>query len=83
MPTRVSLVLLIPTNVMAENYRQLLAQAISASDKAESVKILAKILAGEGGKGFISRLNRKDGEQCMEILDQASGCFGLVDLGLS
>ena len=83
MPTRVFLVLLIPANVMSEDYRQLLAQATSASEKAESVEILAKILAGEGGKDFISQLNREDGEWCIEILDQASDWSGLGTLGLS
>ena len=81
MPPPVALVPLTPANVMSEDYRQLLAQATGASDQTESVEILAKILAGEGGKKFILwQLNRKEVEWCMEILDQVSRWSGFGTL---
>lgn len=57
---------------MFEDYQQLLVDATSAADKTESVRILAKILAGEDGRDFVSRLDLKDGEMCIEILDHVS-----------
>jgi hypothetical protein len=68
---------------MSGDHRQLLAQATSSSDKAESVRILAQILDNEGGKDFVSRLGREDGESCIEILDHVSRRSSLVYPGLS
>ena len=42
-----------------------------AVDKAQPVQTLAKILADPRGRVFVSRLNDKDVELCIEILDQA------------
>ena len=68
---------------MSENYEQLLVRATTATEKAESVKILTKILADKGGRDFISRLDRKNGESCIEILDHVSRYPQLVPLNLS
>lgn len=68
---------------MSEDYRELLVKATSATDKAESVGILAKILEGEGGKDFILGLGREDGESCIEILDYVSLDSHRVLLSLS
>ncbi|KAF9647913.1 kinase-like protein [Thelephora ganbajun] len=54
---------------MSEDYRQLWGKVTCTTDKAESVQTLAKILADEGGRGFISHLTQEDGELCVEILD--------------
>lgn len=62
-----------PVKIMSEDYQQLLVEATTATDRAESIRTLVKILADDGGKDFISRLDRKDGELCIEILDQVSG----------
>ena len=57
---------------MSEGHQQLLAEATTATDRAKSIRVLAKILADDGGKDFISCLDRKDGESCIEILDHVS-----------
>lgn len=58
-----------PVKVMSEAYQKLLAEATSATDETESIRILAKILVDEGGKDFVSSLDPKDGETCIKILD--------------
>ena len=68
---------------MFEDYQQLLADATNATDKAESVRILAKILAGQDGKDFVTRLDPKDGETCIEILDHVSRGSAPVSPGLN
>lgn len=55
-----------------DDMQKLLAEAISKPDKAESVVAFARILATEDGRDFISRLDRKDAELCIEILDYVS-----------
>ena len=66
-----------------DHHRQLLTQAIDANDKAESVGILARILADKGGRDYILRANRQDAESCIEILDYVSRGLHLVPLCLS
>ena len=68
---------------MSEYYPQLLVEATTATDSAQSVRVLTEILASEGGRDFISRLDRKDGEPCIEILDRVSPNPYLVPHGLS
>ena len=68
---------------MSEDYQQLLVKATTATDRAESVAILAKILADRGGRDFISRLDPKDVESCIEILDHVSRDLRLAPLNLS
>ena len=80
---RVFLALLTLLKVMSEGYRRLLAKATRATDEADSVGILARILADEGGKGYILGVDRRDAESCIEILDHVSRGSYLVSLGLS
>lgn len=58
--------------VMSEDYQLLLVKATTATNRTESIGILAKILANDSGKNFVSHLDRKDGESCIEILDHVS-----------
>jgi len=43
-----------------------------ATERAESVRTLAEILADEGGRDFTSRSAQDDGGLCVEILDHVS-----------
>ena len=58
---------------MAKGYQQLWKDVTNATDEAKAVRTLAGILANKEGRTFISRLGRKDGELCIEILDRV-GC---------
>ena len=57
---------------MAKNYQRLWNEVTHAIDEAKSVRILAEILVDKEGRTFISRLDRKDAELCIEILDYVS-----------
>lgn len=57
---------------MSEDYRRLLVEATTTTNRVESIRILIKLLADNGGKDFISRLDHKDGKACIEILDHVS-----------
>ena len=57
---------------MPKNYQRLWKEVTSAIDEAKSVRILAEILVDKEGRAFISRLERKDAELCIEILDRVS-----------
>lgn len=61
-----------PPEGTEDDMRKVLAEAISKPDKAESVVALARILATEDGRDFVSRSDRKDAESCIEILDYVS-----------
>ena len=54
---------------MAKNYQGLWENVTSAGDEAKAVRTLAEILADKKGRVFISRLERKSAELCIEILD--------------
>ena len=54
---------------MAKDYQRLWKEVTSAIDEAKSVRTLAEILVNKEGRAFISRLERKDAELCIEILD--------------
>ena len=57
---------------MAKGYQQLWEDVANATDEAKAVRTLAGILADKEGRIFISRLERKDAELCIEILDHVS-----------
>jgi len=57
---------------MVKDYRWLWQDVASASDQSEAVRTLAEILLDEGGRTFISNLERADAELCIEILDLVS-----------
>ena len=67
----------------AETPKQLLVEATTATDSAQSIRVLTQLLANKGGRDFISRLDRKDGEPCIEILDRVSPNPHPVSPGLS
>jgi hypothetical protein len=46
------------------------ARSVAATDEAESVRTLAKILTSKDGREFISNLEPSDAKLCIEILDQ-------------
>ena len=57
---------------MAKNYWRLWRDVLSTPKGANAVPTLAGILADEEGKTFILRLERKDAELCIEVLDRVS-----------
>ena len=57
---------------MAKDFRRLWKDATNTIDQAKAVRILADILVDKEGRVFISRLERKDAELCIEILDYVS-----------
>ena len=59
---------------MAKNYQQLWEDVTASStvDEVKAVRTLAGILADKEGRVFISSLERKDAELCIEILDHVS-----------
>jgi len=54
---------------MAKNYQRLWKGVTSTIDEAKAVRTLAEILVDKEGRAFVSRLERKDAELCIEILD--------------
>ena len=54
---------------MAKDFRRLWKDVTSTIDEAKAVRTLAEILVDKEGRVFISRLERKDAELCIEILD--------------
>jgi len=57
---------------MTKDHQRLWKGVANATDKAQAVQILADILADHEGRAFISRLDSKDAEPCIEILDDVS-----------
>ena len=57
---------------MTKDYQQLWKHVTSATDEAKATRTLAEILADQEGRAFISRLERKDAELCIDILDRVS-----------
>ena len=54
---------------MAKNYQRLWEEVTRGIDEAKSVRTLAEIVVDKEGRAFVSRLERKDAELCIEILD--------------
>ena len=48
------------------------AHTVVATDEAESIRTLAKILSSKDGRTFISDFGQSDAELCIEILDRVS-----------
>ena len=61
-----------PQNIMATDYEQLWKVVTDTTDDATSVPALAGVLADREGRGFVSRLGRKQAELCVAILDRVS-----------
>ena len=57
---------------MTKNYQRLWKDVASTIDEAKAVRTLAEILADTEGRAFISRLERKHAELCIDILDRVS-----------
>jgi len=57
---------------MAQDYQDLWTHVTNTADEAQAAQILAKILADKEGRDFISRLDKKNVESCIEILDNVS-----------
>ena len=55
---------------MAKGYQELWKDVKSATDETKAVRTLAGILADKEGRTFIPRLERKDAELCIKILDR-------------
>lgn len=58
--------------LMAKNYRRLWKDITNTIDEAKAVRILAEILVDKEGRAFVSHLDRKDAELCIEILGLVS-----------
>ena len=57
---------------MDKDYRRLWNSAANTIDKARAIRTLAEILADEEGRAFVSRLELKEAELCIELLGLAS-----------
>jgi len=57
---------------MEKDYQRLWAAVTNAADKTQATQTLAEILVDKDGKVFISRLDSKDAELCIEILGDVS-----------
>ena len=57
---------------MAKDYQRLWKDVTGTKDEGKAVRTLAEILVDKEGRSFISNLERKDAELCIEILDQVS-----------
>ena len=58
--------------LMAKDYQRKWQDITDTIDEAKAVRILAEVLVDKEGRAFISRLDRKDAELCIEILDLVS-----------
>jgi len=54
---------------MAKDYRELWKGVTGASDEDKAIRTLVEILLDKDGRSFISSLERRDAELCIEILD--------------
>ena len=57
---------------MSDNFSKLWKKARTATDEAESIRALAKILSSKDGRAFIFDLEPLEAELCIEILDHVS-----------
>ena len=57
---------------MIKDYQQLWGGVTTTTDEAQAVLALAGILADKEGRDFISHLDSKTAEPCVEILDNVS-----------
>lgn len=57
---------------MVADFNKLWKRVHTATDEAESVRALAKILSSKDGRTFILDLEPPDAELCIEILDHVS-----------
>jgi hypothetical protein len=58
--------------VTVKDYQRLWKNVTNTTDEGKAIRILAEILADKEGRAFISRLERKDAELCIEMLDHVS-----------
>ena len=63
---------------MAKDHKRLWARVSSATGESKAVRTLTEILADRDGRIFISRLERKDAELCIDILDHVSRDLNLL-----
>ncbi|KAF9647778.1 kinase-like protein [Thelephora ganbajun] len=66
-----------PQIAMPRDYGRLWKDVPDATDEAKAVRILAEILSDKDGRDFISRLEPKDAELCIEILDHGIAQYNL------
>ena len=57
---------------MAKDYKELWKGVTNSTDESEAVRALAEILGDKEGRNFIPRLERKEAESCIELLDRVS-----------
>ena len=61
-----------PPETIAKNHQRLWDDVTNATDEGKAVRTLAKILVDKEGRDYISRLDRRDAELCIGILDRVS-----------
>jgi hypothetical protein len=61
-----------PPNAVVKDYGRLLQSVTDTADEGKAVRILAEILLDKEGRAFISNLEHKEAELCIEILDHVS-----------
>ena len=57
---------------MVKDYPRLWKHVTDATDESKAVRTLAEILVDKEGRALISRLERKEAELCIEVLDRVS-----------
>jgi hypothetical protein len=57
---------------MSKDYGRLWKSVTNTTDEGKAVRILAEILLDKEGRVFISNLEHKEAELCIEILDHVS-----------
>jgi len=57
---------------MTKEPRRLWEEVASIADEAGAVRALCEILADKDGRCFVSHLERKEAELCIEVLDRVS-----------
>jgi hypothetical protein len=68
---------------MAKDYQRLWKDTTGITDEAKAVRALAAILTDKEGRAFISHLDHKDVQLCIEILDYVGDDFLLLVFALS
>ena len=57
---------------MAKNHQRLWQEVTSSIEEAAAVRALANILVDREGRAFVLRLDPKDAEYCIDILDRVN-----------
>jgi hypothetical protein len=57
---------------MANDFQRLWKNVINSADEDMAIRALAGILVDKEGRAFVSSLDRKSAEHCIDVLDRVS-----------